>query len=81
MLLKYLHKDISQYVFNLYIDYESNAPKLKKVINFKFNVKPHLYKEELYNIYPGYKTCNTYLDGILKKVKVYDLVGQKILEY
>ena len=71
MLSSYLHKDILQYIFNLYVNYENDAPKLEKIINFKFDIKQHLYIEETCDPVFKHKIISTYIDDNLTKQNSY----------
>jgi hypothetical protein len=42
LLTNYLLPDILQYVFNLYLFWETDIPKLENLTKFKFDIKPHL---------------------------------------
>jgi hypothetical protein len=78
MLLLYLHKDILQYVLNLYLFYEYEIPILEKIINnnFIFDIKPHLTTEE--KILPSVphlfkcKYIYTYLDDYMYRTELWD---------
>jgi antitoxin component YwqK of YwqJK toxin-antitoxin module len=72
MLQNYILTDILQYIFNLYIDYNTQADILEKVINtdFKFNKNCHIYQTTRnVSSINGYTfTISTFVDNdILKK--------------
>jgi antitoxin component YwqK of YwqJK toxin-antitoxin module len=78
-LLSFLHKHIIQYVFNLYVDYQNDVPKLENIIKLKFDIKPHLKITKITSIIKSihvYDTedileVTTYLDDFMIKKEQY----------
>jgi antitoxin component YwqK of YwqJK toxin-antitoxin module len=62
MLQIYLHKDILQYVLNLYLEFYIDVPKLENITNFKFDKKCHLKIKEYFHANGNISTKHTYLD-------------------
>ena len=77
MLLSYLNKDILKYVLNLYLDWDSDIPKMKNLINvynkvgFSFDLKPHVYA--YINSCSNYVSINinVCIDNTIVKVEQY----------
>jgi antitoxin component YwqK of YwqJK toxin-antitoxin module len=71
MLLLYLHKDILQYVLNLYLFYEYEVPILEKIIgsSFTFDIKPH--SKIIEYSFESCKTTNIFVDDKLVNVQKY----------
>ena len=56
---------------------ENDAHMLEKIIDFKFDIKPHLHTEKTTTY-----SCNiikTYIDDVVKKTKVYNCERDKIM--
>jgi antitoxin component YwqK of YwqJK toxin-antitoxin module len=86
-LLRFLYKDILQYVFNLYIDYENDSVKLENIVNtstqyiFKFDINPHIFFQDEIVLLEASNNIdsdeilivNTYIDNnIVKKNEYWD---------
>jgi hypothetical protein len=80
MLLLYLHKDILQYVLNLYLFYEYEVLILEKIIgyNFIFDIKPHLKILEL--SFEIHRSTNIFIDDKLVKIELYNCNKVKFYE-
>jgi hypothetical protein len=69
----YLIPDILQFIFNLYIDSEDYREKLVKVVNFNFNISPHiLFRYEIIKDNRSYRLVrDTYVYEILYRREEY----------
>ncbi len=82
MLKNYILPDIIRYIFNLYLDYANDVPKLENLTNIKLDKEPHVTVEEYYdkstkNIYRK----NTYLDEVLVKDETWHSNNVREYEY
>ena len=67
-MLEFLPVEIVKYIFNIYLDYENVVPILSEIINFTFDITPHITEETIDDL-DGNFTERKYLDGIIKYVK------------
>ena len=79
-MLEFLPVEIVKYILNIYLDYENVVPILSKIINFTFDVTPHVTEDVVKTTDTEY-SINKYLDGIIKFQKSYDNEGVTICNY
>ena len=64
-MLDFLPVEIIKYILNLYLDYENIVPILSKIINFTFDITPHIKEETIGDLDKNF-IKRKYLDGIIK---------------
>jgi hypothetical protein len=81
MLTNYLLPDILQYVFNLYLFYETDIPKLENIIPFKFDIRPHLTVTDTTGLHRVSVRSANYLENFLTRITCIDNIINTKEEY